>query len=323
MTEDDVLPAAFIRASDLPGKVTLLRETIPRPSERDDWLALRRPYIGASEAAALVDEHPFLTSGELAVEKMMGATRVENRAMRRGTFLEAAVAEWWAADNNLVLTEPTDLYVYGDTLIATLDRRIGLRDEAVEIKTASYRVTEPARYWYWQVQVQMLCARLDRVHIVVLDPSMDLQTFTVEPCPEDQARIFEAAKEFLAHTSEGRLPPDVDLDYRAASTLFPAPTIESVDLNDETARWCRVLASLQSRLRRLQDDENRLKAMIARRLGEAAEGRYQGDTIVTWRQTTRTDVDGKRLRAEHPDLAKEFARSTSYRQLRLKGVKGA
>lgn len=297
--------------------------TIPRPPDREEWLAIRRPFIGASEAAALVDEHPFLSSGELAVEKAFSATRVENSAMRRGIHFEDAIANWWAQENDVVLVEPPELYVYLDTFVATLDRRIKGTDIGVEIKTVGHYITEPARYWYWQTQVQILCARLSQVYIVALDPRMELQTFEIEPNPEDQARIFAVAKEFLSYTSQGKLPPDVDLSYKAATDMHPKPTEEFVDLNDETAHWCRILATLQTRLRRLHTDEDRLKAMIARRLGEAAEGRYEGDTIVTWRQTTRNDIDGKRLRSEHPDLAKEFARSTSYRQLRLKGMKGA
>jgi predicted phage-related endonuclease len=181
-------------------------------------------------------------------------------------------------------------------------------------------MSEPARYWYWQVQVQILCAGLSRVHVVVLDPSLDLQTFVIEPCPEDQARIFEIAQEFLSFTAQGKLPPDVDLGYEAAAALYPEITGEFIDLDDETAHWCRILGSLKGRIQRLQGDEDRLKAMIARRLGEAAEGRYDGRTMVTWRQVTRTDIDRKRLRSDHPELAKKYATSTKYRALRLKGA---
>ena len=56
--------------------------------------------------------------------------------------------------------------------------------------------------------------------------------------------------------------------------------------------------------------------MIAHRLGDAAEGRHDGRVIVTWRAVTRSSIDAKRLRAEHPEIAKECTTTTTYRQLR-------
>src|SRR5262252_9029275 len=295
-----------------------MRKTIPRPSDREDWLKVREPYIGASEAAALFDEHPFITPADLAVTKLTGHRKTENSAMRRGRHLEAAVASWWEDEHGLTLAEPANLYVYDDILIATLDRLVVGSNRAVEIKTTNQYVTEPSRYWWWQCQAQILCAYLDTVELVVLDPSMDLKSFVVEPDEDDQVRLVEAAHKFMAFIAEGEMPPDVDPTYSSVGVLHPEVVKESVELDKDMARWCRVLGSLQSRIRSLQGDEDHLKAMIARRLGDAAEGHYQDRTVVTWRSVTRHDIDGKRLRADLPEVAQEYDKVTSYRTLRLK-----
>jgi putative phage-type endonuclease len=295
-----------------------MRTTIPKPADRDEWLAARAPYIGASEAAALVGEHPFLSLGELAVEKLRGApVRDDTSAMRRGRFLEHAVAGWWEEEHGIALVEPDELYVYDDTLIATLDRRVVGTNVAVEIKTSNRYVGDLARSWYWQAQVQMLCADLDQVHVVVLDPRMELQLFEVEPDEEDQHLVAEAARKFLHHVRAGELPPDTELTYRAAASLHPEVHSQSVDLDADALRWCRSLAALQERIRSLQADEDALKGMIAHRLGDAAEGMHEGRLLCTWRAVTRHDLDRKKLRAEHPDIAQECATTTTYRQLRM------
>jgi putative phage-type endonuclease len=292
--------------------------TIPKPTDRDEWLAARAPYVGASEAAALVGEHPFITLAELAVRKIQGTTQDDNAAMRRGRHLEHAIASWWEEDHGIALVEPTELYVHGDVLIATLDRRVVGTDIGIEIKTSNHLVTECSRYWYWQTQVQMLCAELGRVDVVVLDPSMVLKGFTVLPQRDDQEMVAEAAAKFLDHVRAGELPPDVELNYKAATALHPKPEVQSTELDDETLRRCGELARLQDGIKHMQAEEDRLKGAIGHRLGDAAEGRHDGRTIVTWRSITRTVIDNKRLRAELPDLAAEYSTQSSYRQLRLK-----
>jgi hypothetical protein len=57
---------------------------------------------------------------------------------------------------------------------------VGSDTDAVEIKTTTRRVSEPERYGWWQCQAQCLAAGLHRVHLAVLDRSMDLATFVVE-----------------------------------------------------------------------------------------------------------------------------------------------
>lgn len=290
---------------------------IPRPSDRTAWLEARRPFVGASEAACLVGEHPYLTLAELAVQKIKGTTKEDNPAMLRGRSLESGIADWWEQGHGILLTEPTELYVFGDVLIATLDRRVVGTDIGIEIKTSNRLVTECSRYWYWQCQVQLLCAELERVDVVVLDPSMVLKGFTVLPAPDDQEMIVEAATKFLDHVRAGELPPDVEISYKAATALHPKPEVQSTELDAETVRWCRTLAHVQANIRTLQADEDRLKGMIGHRLGDAAEGIHDGQRICTWKFISRTLIDNRRLRAELPDIAAEYSTESSYRQLRL------
>ncbi len=294
-----------------------MRTTIDKPQDRQRWLNARRPYIGASDIAALVGEHPFLTAAELAAAKLTGDPGKDNGAMRRGRYLEDAVASWWADERGVKLQEPGQLYIYGDTVCATLDRRVAGDTDIVEIKSAHGYRAEPERHWIHQVQAQMLCTGAPRAHIVALDSSMDLKTWTIDADPEHGQTLYRAAAAFLQYIHKGEMPPDVILTYRAAATLHPDVVTEVVELDDESVSWCRQLGQLQSRISNLQADGDMLKGMIGDRLGDAAEGVHDGRRIVTWRSTTRNLVDINRLRAELPDVAAEYLQSTTYRALRL------
>jgi putative phage-type endonuclease len=294
-----------------------MRSTIAKPATREEWLEVRRPFVGASDVAALFGEHPFVSAAELAVGKLGGhPDQEENPAMRRGRFLEEAVASWWAAEHDLVLVDPGELYLYEDIICSTLDRVVMGSADIVEIKTTNRYCTEPERHWTHQVQAQLLCTGADRAHLVVLDSTLDLKTFVIEADPGHGQRIYEAAFTFLDAIRRGEMP-DVPMTYKVATMLHPDAVTTSVELDEITASWCRQLAQLQDRVSHLEADEDVLKGMIGHRLGEAAEGIYDGRPVVTWRTITRRVIDAKRLRAEHPDIATTYERPSASRVMRL------
>jgi predicted phage-related endonuclease len=68
--------------------------TVYTPTSREDWLAGRMGTIGASEAAALLGEHPYMSPYALWMTKTGRAPPVvETPAMRRGRLLEPVAVE--------------------------------------------------------------------------------------------------------------------------------------------------------------------------------------------------------------------------------------
>ncbi len=75
---------------------------------------------------------------ELAITKLFGSPdKDENQAMRRDHFLEEAVASWWAVEEGVELTEPEELYLYGDTVCSTPDRVESESGDVVEFRGAA------------------------------------------------------------------------------------------------------------------------------------------------------------------------------------------
>jgi putative phage-type endonuclease len=301
------------------------RASIPRAPVREDWLAQRAPFVGASESAALFGEHPFLSIGDLWAAKVEHVAQPETRAMARGNRLEAVVAQWYADEIGVELVEPAVLYVAipeGDelgVLCATLDREIVGTYSALEVKTSAAYVHGPERYWYWQAQAQMLCAELASVHFAVLDATLDLQTFTVEPDYAAQAELLERARVFLGFVRAREMPPDAYLSRGAIQRLYPDPKPEAKELDGERVTgMLRRLAYARKQEKAYHGDAEALSAQILFELGDVQDGTIDGKLVVHAPVVHASDIDTKRLRAELPEIAKEYTKARTYRKVLLK-----
>jgi predicted phage-related endonuclease len=295
-----------------------MRRRIPRPADRAAWLAARLDYFNASDTAALFGEHEFATLGDIATRKLCrDVTETATAATRRGTHLESAVATWWAVENAVSLYEPAELYVCDDVM-ATLDRRIqDSDDQAVEIKTTARRILDPSPAWLWQVQAQLYATGFDRVHLVVLDATMDLQTFVVDADMDAQGELAGRAAKFMDAIRHGQIPADVELSYHHRHRLTPQDDGTTITLDDTGQALVARLAAARRLRKAADEEEERAKALLAAELGTAATALYDGRPVLTWKTTTRTSLDVTRLRREHPDIADEYAQDSTFRQFRL------
>jgi hypothetical protein len=202
--------------------------------------------------------------------------------------------------------------------MATLDRRIrGVTDEAVEIKTTARHILDPLPGWLWQVQAQLYATGFARIHLAVLDSSLDLQTFVIEADLDAQAELAERASKFMAAIRRGEIPADVELSYQHRGQLTPTDDGTTITLDDAGNALVARLAAARKLRKVAEDEEERTRSLLAGLLGTAAAATYEGRSVLTWKTQTRTTVDVSRLRRERPDVADEFQQTSSFRQLRL------
>jgi predicted phage-related endonuclease len=301
------------------------RITTPKGATREAWLTLRKPFVGASQAAALMHEHPFLSLGDLAAEKRDGIVQGDNAAMARGRALEDAVATWWADECGLEVVEPDVLFIAipagGErgVLCATLDRDItGVPHAALEVKTTARYVSEPERSWYWQAQVQMLCADRSFVEFAVLDASLDLKRFTITENAADQRRVLDAAVEFWKAIDAGEYPDGAVPSSATLTMLYPEPRPVEHELSGPARKWIRALRLARKREAEARADAKTLKAMIEAEMRDAAFGMVEGERVVTLSAVHKTRLDEKRLRVEHPEIVAEYTVPATEHRLTLK-----
>ena len=305
-----------------------------------EWLRIRhrdedgRPVISASDAAAVHGEHRFRTRHQLFAEKMApeSVATVQNAAMERGNRLEPTIRQWAGDRLGVRLVEPTYMYaIENDTapMIATLDAVDEWSYEnnpekpavVVEIKTYNREWDGVLpRYWYWQGVQQALCANVDTITWAVFDSTLSLHLHEQPVSEDEKLAHIRAVQDFVFHLSIGEASPEWPATYDDIVSTYPEASGSTADISGY-AHLLSELKDVQFQKKELATIEDELKAKIAGLLGDADTGLVDGTAMVTWKNQSRSSFDSKRFAADHPDLAEEYTKSSTFRVLRVKGEK--
>lgn len=190
----------------------------------------------------------------------------------------------------------------------------------LEIKTSGpgQRWETIPEHYQSQGQWQMHCTGLDRVWFAaLLGRRLDIHELA-----RDQADIdfmVRRVETFWAdHVVTGTPPPTDghEATLRALATIYPKHTPgESVVVDDMVIaldEWRDAKTAIK-RTARIRDEA---AAEIKARLGEAEEGTVEGARAVSWRTQSRTALDEDQLKADHPELVKQYQKTTEHRVLR-------
>jgi predicted phage-related endonuclease len=316
-----------------------MRSIVRKPEHgSNEWLWLRhrtedkRAVVSASEAAAVHGEHRFISKFGLAQQKMaeFPPESETNRSMERGNRLEPVLLSWLGDEIGVSLCEPTNMFRFdeGDcAMIATLDgvdhysKLVDTPEVVAEIKTWNREWTgELPRYWYWQGVQQAICAGVDEIVWGVFDSTLDLHVHRQKVEEYEKILHIEAVTDFLWFVKMGDIPKDWPAAYDEVQKAFPSASSSTVDLSNIRDMMGRLRMVTADR-KLLEKEEDELKAAIGLVLGPNDTGVLDGDTVVTWKQQSRTSFDGKKFSADHPDLYEKYQTSSTFRVMRLKGEK--
>lgn len=266
------------------------------PGDRADWLELRRGFVTASVAGALLMCHPYTTAYQVWALKTgrMEESTEETEAMRRGRLLEPVAVQmlreerpsWtvdYRADNafyfdrGLRLGATPDAFAYR----ADMDGR-GI----VQFKTSSEEAFRSG--WLdpesgdvevplWIavqaiVEAQMTGAAWAAVAVLVVGRGIRMEVIDIPLHPQVWAALLAATTEFWRVTTAGEHPP-VDWDRDGAAVLDVNRWTEAkrIDLtSDETADlFASDLEDTRVKRRELQKREDVLRAQILYAMGSA------------------------------------------------------
>lgn len=295
-----------------------MRLTITKEN-RDQWLAMRRETVGASEAPAAMGISKFDTPLSLYLRKV-GATpeAEENEAMRFGTLLEPIVLDEYERRTGRKIVE-RQVYFRGDLacsfMSATLD---GLTEDgiAVEAKTiGAYAAKDlgiegtdeiPAP-WLVQAHQQMMLSNVKRVDFAVLVGGQNFRTYHVDWTPRLAETVELKVGAFWAHV-EKRIPPSLTpgRDGEALSLLYRemGPTIQADDeLADLVATW----EDLGAHSREAERQAKAYREMVLERLGQ---------------NSAAILPDGRILKRSVSEVAAATIQRKAYSSVRLSIVKG-
>lgn len=304
---------------------------------RTGWLAARKNGLGASDTAAVLGVDPWKTPLDVYLDKISPDSRDESvsEAAEWGSVIEAVVARQVAKRHPDLgkLTPTPGLCAHPEHpwLLATPDRLLIDRDTGtealLEIKTTDSRnkpqwADAPPDRVQVQVQQQLAVTGLQVAYVAVLFGGREM------PAPIRITRdetvidlIIEHGGAFWRDHVEARIPPEARAgDGGTLTDLYPGDTDLEALVADEH------LAGLISQRRTIKalDQENtelleRLDNQIKQAMGDhTTVVDDDGKVLATWKPGSSTRIDTKRLKADHPDLAEQYATTTTTRTFRLK-----
>jgi putative phage-type endonuclease len=269
----------------------------------DEWVR----EMTASKVAAVLGLSPWQSPFSLWYE-MAGAIEHAGptTAMQRGHYLEDAIARWLGDQHGVELlpglcwrsrTRPWQ--------VASPDRLVlkgswppdGGHEHWSDQYAAVAEVKTAADFEHWgpdgsdeipvyyraQAVWQMDTLGLDTAYVGVLLPRLELRSYVLHPAPGEAEFIREKARAFLDSLAAGD-PPDVDTHsqtYAVLRKLHPSIVAEGtegwqVDLPLPLARG---FAQSVFGLREAEDEFNLQRSRVARYMGDAARGVYEGRNV--------------------------------------------
>ncbi len=282
-----------------------LRLVSTKDMSREDWLAVRKQGIGASDAAAAVGLSPYQSPLELWMIKTGRDSDMpkvdpndESSPMYWGTILEPIVAQQYSKRTGNKVRRINSVLQHPDPdkhwMLANLDYTVVGSDEVqiLECKTAG---EWGAKHWrdgvpeYVQCQVQHQLAVTGKLaaDVCVLICGQEIRIHRIERDDELIARLIELERQFW-HYVETDTPPPADGSKSAGKALqylYQQDSGDVLDLTDDTY-LCQVLTDLlvaREEVSRAEQMEAERKQTIQQRMGEASKVIFP-NAVVSWKK---------------------------------------
>lgn len=295
-------------------------------ADRATWLAERRTGVGASDVAAIMGESLWDSPWTVWADKV-GLSPLEKPAtiaMRLGLALEDFVAELFTEATGLAVVDRQRVVRRGEFARATLDGYVlSPQHETIvgvfEAKTTRERLTdEMPTHWLYQVQWQLYVTGLDSAWVAALDlRTTDFRVYSAHRDDDLIARLVSECETFWSYVRSETMPPTDSTQATAnvLDTVFPvdktdASAVDLLGYEHVIDAW----RDYQSQSRALSEAIEGCRNEIRLALGEHEYGTLDGETVVSWKPTTRMMVDVNKLRAEHGD---RYDKPLTFRTLRL------
>lgn len=293
------------------------------PTQREAWLDWRRDGLGGSDVAAILGLSPFAGPWDVYLSKVQAVDGGDSNAMARGRHFERAIAEWAADELQLgeleegaPAADAEEPWIRGtpDFYLIPLDRHTDKEAQGLECKSTRYLDPDqwgepgtdkiPISYRI-QVAWYMRIAGLPRWHVAVWSTLQDrLELYLVERDFEIEQRLVERAGNWWRRHVVNKEPPALDGSAEAGRylrTQHPKAGDVMLQADPEIEKIASRIRELQQVEKLAQAERKELENRVKAEIGDA-KGIAGPFGSLKWSRYTRSQLDGKRLRKEHPEI---------------------
>ena len=300
-------------------------------ASHEEWLALRKKYIGGSDAAAVVGLNNFSSPYSLWAEKTGRTPGFDgNLATEVGAYLEEFVAQKFAQETGKKVRKCNQSFLNSlyPFAIANIDREIVGEDAGLEIKTTDslslkrFKDGEYPANYYCQCMHYMAVTGKKRWYLAVLIGNKDFRWFVIERDDAEIAALMTAEADFWEHVKTDT-PPPVD-GYKATTdavnSIYTDSNDSVVDLYGHRADIAKYIA-LNQQIKELEKEKAEVANRIKAFMGESGGGECDGFRV-SWKSSTRRSFDMERFAAENPDIdLSAYYTETNTRTFRVSEIK--
>ena len=294
-----------------------------------EWLKHRQAGIGGSDASCIAGLNPWKSAIQLYMDKKEENPQ-EQKSLRRelGNRLEGLVAELFTEATGLKVRNVNGIlknYKY-PFAIANIDRAIVGEKAFLECKTTnSYALKEweegvPAHY---EIQCLHYMAITGATHcyIAALIGNSDFIWHKIERDQETIDYLMQIERDFWENNIEKDVVPMPDGSDAYSEYLkkkYDKSNGQVIELHllengvNKLNRYDEIVADIKV----LESEKKLIEQEIQLHMEEFEVAKI-GDRKVTWKSSSRNTIDSKKLKAEMPDIAQQYMKTSTSRTFRV------
>ena len=300
-----------------------------RDMPKTEWLKHRQAGIGGSDASCIAGLNPWKSAIQLYMDKKEENPK-EQKSLRMelGNRLEGLVAELFTEATGLKVRNvngilKNDKYPFA---IANIDRAIVGEKAFLECKTTnSYALKEweegvPAHY---EIQCLHYMAITGATHcyIAALIGNSDFIWHKIERDQETIDYLMQIEKDFWENNIEKDVVPMPDGSDAYSEYLkkkYDKSNGQTIELHllengvDKLNRYDEIVTDIKA----LESEKKLIEQEIQFHMEEFEIAKI-GDRKVTWKSSSRNTIDSKKLKAEMPDIAQQYMKTSTSRTFRV------
>ena len=285
-----------------------------RRESREEWLALRRQYIGGADAASVVGLNDYQSPYALWCEKKGIAPAFEgNLRTEVGTFLEEFIAKKFEQETGKKVRQSNFTFINDNYpwAIADIDREIVGENAGLECKSTSelnlkhYKNGDYPPRFYAQCVHYMAVKGYDRYYLAVLIGNRDFKIFVFDRDDDEIDALMDAESTFYGYMTSGNPPPIDGSDstreaLQAQQSEPPEEEPKPADLSDKK-QVLDTLMEINATIEQLESQRDAIKNQLIESIGNSWHGNCDGFSI-SYKPQTRKTFDWKKLQKERPEI---------------------
>lgn len=297
-------------------------------NNHEEWLEIRKQYIGGSDAAAVVGLNSFSSPYTVWADKLGKLPpKEDNEAMRLGRDLEDYVAKRFTEETGKKVRRKNFILWNSDYPFAhaNVDRLIVGENAGLECKTTSvlnlknFKNGEFPENYYVQCMHYMAVTGYKKWYLAVLILGKEFKVFEIERDEDEIKALMKAEREFWNCVEKGE-PPMIDGSEATTNTIKTvlAESNDDTPVNlfayDSTLEQYIALSKQIKELETLRDEmANKVKVFM----DSSAKG--ESDKYkVSFLSTLRQSFDSKRFAKDNPNIdLSDYYKTSSYRTFRV------